>query len=78
MTCQMCSPRTVANGLFGIDTLVDRDWAELTIGNSSDVVPSKGGESEDYIPVSFAFDDKRPGYRVHGKCGTDHKHTSKP
>ena len=65
-------------GLFGIDTLGDEDWTELNIGDASVVVPSDGNEGEDYIPVAFAFDDKTPGFRVHGKCGKDHKHTSKP
>lgn len=31
-----------------------------------------------YIPVAIAFDEEKPGFRVHGNCGTDHKHTSKP
>ncbi|KAI4239783.1 MAG: hypothetical protein LQ349_000091 [Xanthoria aureola] len=66
-------------GLFGIDTLADDDWTELTVGNASVVVPSNGQEREEaYIPVAFAFDDRKPGFRVHGKCGKDHKHTSKP
>ncbi|KAL8895228.1 MAG: hypothetical protein Q9207_008251 [Kuettlingeria erythrocarpa] len=66
-------------GLFGIDTLAVNDWTEITIGNASVVVPSNGEETEEaYIPVAFAFDDRKPGFRVHGKCGKDHKHTSKP
>ncbi|KAL8833605.1 MAG: hypothetical protein Q9176_007912 [Flavoplaca citrina] len=66
-------------GLFGIDTLAEDDWTELTIGNASVVVPSNGKEMEEmYIPVAFAFDDRKSGFRVHGKCGMDHKHTSKP
>ncbi|KAL8977094.1 MAG: hypothetical protein Q9205_007034 [Flavoplaca limonia] len=66
-------------GLFGIDTLAEDDWTELTIGNASVVVPSNGKEMEEmYIPVAFAFDDRKSGFRVHGKCGKDHKHTSKP
>ncbi|KAK0643283.1 hypothetical protein B0T16DRAFT_391833 [Cercophora newfieldiana] len=65
-------------GLFGIDTLGHEDWTELKIGNASVVVPSDGSEREGaYIPVAFAF-DKTPGFRVHGKCGSNHKHTSKP
>ena len=66
-------------GLFGIDTLVENDWTELTIGNASVVVPSNGKESEEaYILVAFAFDDKKPGFMVHGRCGDDHRHTSRP
>ncbi|KAG5808966.1 hypothetical protein H9Q74_011864 [Fusarium xylarioides] len=66
-------------GLFGIDVLGEEDWMELKVGNASVVVPSNGHEKEEaYLPVAFAFDDKKPGFRVHGKCGTDHKHTSKP
>lgn len=66
-------------GLFGIDTLAEDDWTELTIGDASVVVPSNGKEGEEkYIPVAFAFDDRKSGFRVHGKCGKDHKHTSKP
>ncbi|KAL8755705.1 MAG: hypothetical protein Q9184_004720 [Pyrenodesmia sp. 2 TL-2023] len=66
-------------GLFGIDTLAEDDWTELTVGNASVVVPSNGKEREKaYIPVAFAFDERKPGFRVHGKCGKDHKHTSKP
>ncbi|KAL8897578.1 MAG: hypothetical protein Q9192_002503 [Flavoplaca navasiana] len=66
-------------GLFGIDTLAEHDWTELTIGDASVVVPSNGKEREEsYIPVAFAFDEGKPGFRVHGKCGKDHKHTSKP
>jgi hypothetical protein len=66
-------------GLFGIDTLGGENWTELTISNASVVVPSNGRDREEaYIPVAFAFDDNTPGFRVHGRCGTDHKHTSKP
>ncbi|CAD6447778.1 e4d5ba55-7e96-4408-bfa6-a455d9d763fb [Sclerotinia trifoliorum] len=65
-------------GLFGIDTLGVDDWTELSIGNASVVVPSNGTDRENYIPVAFAFDEKKAGFRVHGKCGSDHKHTSKP
>jgi len=66
-------------GLFGIDTLAAKNWTELTIGNASVVVPSNGKDrDEDYIPVAFAFDKNVPGFRVHGRCGSDHKHTSKP
>lgn len=76
-------------GLFGINTREKEDWAEITIDNASVVVPhsqvgTEGGvEAEPaatpaYIPVAFVFDDQRRGFRVHGKCGKDHKHTSKP
>ncbi|MCJ1463903.1 hypothetical protein MMC07_002512 [Pseudocyphellaria aurata] len=69
----------VCEGLFGIDTLVEHDWIELTIGNASVVVPSKGKDrEEDYIPVAFAFDYKKPGFRVHGKCVKGHRHTPRP
>ncbi|KAK4225992.1 hypothetical protein QBC38DRAFT_481551 [Podospora fimiseda] len=52
---------------------------ELKICNASVVVPSNGNESDKaYIPVAFAFDDKTPGFKVHGKCKKEHKHTSKP
>jgi hypothetical protein len=66
------------HGMFGVYTLAEDDWTELSIGNSSVVIPSNGQEREEYIPVAFAFDDKKPDFRVHGKCGTNHKHTSKP
>ena len=66
-------------GLFGIDTLVDNDWTELKIGNASIVVPSNGKDKEEtYIPVAFAFDDQKPGFKIHGKCRVNHAHTSKP
>ncbi|KAK4220987.1 hypothetical protein QBC38DRAFT_493000 [Podospora fimiseda] len=66
-------------GLFGIDTLDKQDWTELKICDASVVVPSNGNESDEaYIPVAFAFDDKTPGFKVHGKCKKEHKHTSKP
>jgi hypothetical protein len=65
--------------LFSIDILAEEDWTELTIGNACAVVPSDGREREEaYIPVAFAFDDKTPSFRVHGKCSSNHKHTSKP
>ena len=65
-------------GLFGIDTLAEEDWTEINIGNASVVVPSNDQVREEYIPVAFKFDDKTPGFRVHGKSGSNHKHTSKP
>ncbi|KAK0614924.1 3-hydroxybutyryl-CoA dehydratase [Bombardia bombarda] len=67
------------DGLFGIDTLEKEDWSELKIGNASVVVPSNGNERADaYIPVAFAFDETSAGFRVHGKCSKQHRHTSKP
>lgn len=65
-------------GLFGIDTLATSDWSELTINDSSIVVPSNGDDVHGYFPVAFAFTGTEPGFRVHGKCGKDHKHSSKP
>jgi len=65
-------------GVFGVDTLIEDDWTELTIGTSSVVVSSDGCEREEYIPVAFAFDENKPGFRVHGKCGRDHRHTTRP
>ncbi|KAK3987619.1 hypothetical protein QBC44DRAFT_383117 [Cladorrhinum sp. PSN332] len=57
----------------------DLDWTELKICDASVVVPRNGNERDEaYIPVAFAFDDKTPGFKVHGKCKKEHKHTSKP
>ncbi|XDG01789.1 hypothetical protein ABKA04_001404 [Annulohypoxylon sp. FPYF3050] len=67
--------------LFGIDTLAANSWSELKIGDASVVVPSndEGTYDQDkFIPVAFAFDEEKPKFKVHGKCGKDHKHTSKP
>ncbi|EON69077.1 hypothetical protein W97_08390 [Coniosporium apollinis CBS 100218] len=67
--------------LFGVDTINKGTWVEMKIGGASVVLPDKntGGLDDDmYIPVTFAFDQQEPTFRVHGKCGVDHKHTSKP
>lgn len=68
------------SGMFGIDTLAKESWAEMKIGEASVVVPSEGNafDAEKFIPVAFAFEDAKPGFIVHGKCGKDHKHSSKP
>ena len=63
---------------FGIDTIAAKDWAEATIGNASVVVPCKDEPHERYIPVALAFDNQKPSFRVHGRCGSNHTHTSKP
>ena len=68
-------------GLFGIDSLAKDAWSEMKIGDASVVVPSN--DSDDYnkdkfIPVAFAFDDDKPKYQVHGRCGSNHRHTSRP
>lgn len=68
-------------GLFGIDTMAKGAWSEMKIGDASVVVSSNDSDGYDqdrFIPVAFAFDEEKPKFRVHGKCGTDHKHTSKP
>ena len=68
-------------GLLGIDTLAKEPWSEMKIGDASVVVPSHDSDNYDkdkFIPVAFAFDEKKPSFRVHGKCGKDHKHSSKP
>ena len=64
--------------LFGIDTMAEGTWAEMSIGNSSVVVPcykSDGYSQEKFTPVTFAFDEEKPKFRVHGICKKDHKHT---
>jgi len=66
------------DGMFGLDTISRNSWAEITIGNASVVVPSDGNHHENFISVALEFDNEQPRFRVHGKCGTDHKHTSKP
>lgn len=69
------------DGLFGIDTIAKSAWAEMKIGDASVVVPINNGDSHDqgkFVPVAFAFDEEKPKFRVHGKCGKNHKHTSKP
>lgn len=45
------------------------------------VVPSNDGNGygdNRFIPVAFVFDEKEPKFKVHGRCGKDHKHSSKP
>jgi hypothetical protein len=69
------------DGLFGIDTIAKSAWAEMKVGDASVVVPINDGDSHDqgkFVPVAFAFDEEKPKFRVHGKCGKNHKHTSKP
>ncbi|KAM0425043.1 hypothetical protein ACHAPT_009844 [Fusarium lateritium] len=69
------------DGLFGIDTIARGDWSEMKIGDASVVVPSNdsnGFDKDKFIPVAFAFDEQKSTFRVHGKCGKDHKHSSKP
>ena len=69
------------DGLFGIDTLAKGPWSEMKIGDASVVVPSNDSVAYDqdkFIPVAFAFDEEKPKFRVHGRCGTDHKHTLTP
>jgi hypothetical protein len=69
------------DGLFGIDTLAKGAWSEMKIGDASVVVPSDdrdGYDQDKFIPVAFAFDKEKPKFRVHGRSGTDHKHTSTP
>ncbi|KAI9815418.1 MAG: hypothetical protein M1832_005488 [Thelocarpon impressellum] len=69
------------DGLFGIDTIAKGAWSEMKIGDASVVVPSNNSDAYDqdkFIPVAFAFDEEKPQFRVHGSCGKNHKHTSKP
>lgn len=66
--------------LFGIDTIAQEGWSEMTIGGSSVVVPSNESDSYDaekYIAVALSFEESKPGFKVHGRCGSNHKHTSK-
>lgn len=49
----------------------------MNIGHASVAVPSNGSEDQNkFIPVAFTFDEKKPKFKVHGKCKRDHKHTS--
>ena len=69
------------DGLFGIDTLAKGAWSEMKIGDASVVVPSHGNDHYDenkFIPVALAFDEEKPMFMVHGKCGRDHRHTTRP
>lgn len=68
-------------GLFGIDTLAKNNWSEMKVGDASVVVASNDTETynqDKFIPVAFAFDKEKPKFKVHGRCGKDHKHSSKP
>lgn len=66
-------------GLFGIDTLGERNTAEFHIGEASVVVPSNGHESgNDWVEVAFAFDDDTVPFRVHRKCSKGNTHATKP
>jgi hypothetical protein len=61
-------------GLFGIDTVAEGAWSEMSIGQASVVVPSSerdGYDQDKFVPVAFAFDKEEPKFRVHGKCETD-------
>ncbi|EPE06694.1 3-hydroxybutyryl- dehydratase [Ophiostoma piceae UAMH 11346] len=54
--------------VFGIDTIAKYAWSEMTIGDSSVVVPSNDSDNYDqdrFIPVAFAFDKDKPAYKVH-------------
>jgi hypothetical protein len=53
----------------------------MKIGDASVVVPSNDSETynqDKFIPVAFAFDEEKPKFKVHGRCGIDQRHTSKP
>jgi len=65
-------------GMFGLDTISRNSWAEMTVGNASVVVRSTGDEHEDFVSVALEFDSEQPRFRVHGKCKSNHKHTTKP
>ncbi|KAM0800333.1 hypothetical protein BDR22DRAFT_806374, partial [Usnea florida] len=67
------------DGLFGMDTLAKDAWSEMKIGDASVVVPSNHGDDYDqdkFIPVAFAFEEEKPAFTVHGRCGVDHEHTN--
>lgn len=69
------------DGLFGIDTVAKKDWSEMKIGDASVVVSSHDGDDYDqdkFISVAFVFDEKKPKFRVHGRCTSNHRHTSRP
>ncbi|KAL2060465.1 hypothetical protein VTL71DRAFT_9496 [Oculimacula yallundae] len=73
---------TGCNGLFGIDTIAEKDWSEMKIGEASVVVPNNNDgnhfDKDMFIPVAFRFDKEEPKFKVHGKCKKDHDHSSKP
>lgn len=53
----------------------------MKIGGASVVVPSNHDDDcgqDKSIPVAFVFEQKKPEFRVHGRCGDNHRHTSKP
>ncbi|QDS71792.1 hypothetical protein FKW77_009411 [Venturia effusa] len=67
--------------LFGLATRAKYNWTEITIGDSSVVVPSKDNDAQnvpDFIATAFAFDKSNPYFIVHGKCKKDHSHDRKP
>ncbi|KAJ9634517.1 hypothetical protein H2199_008974 [Coniosporium tulheliwenetii] len=68
--------------IFGIDTIAKGGaWIEMKIGEASVTVPMNDGDcdnQEEFIAVAFIFDKEKPEFRVHGRCGKDHKHTTKP
>ncbi|KFY95010.1 hypothetical protein V498_03582 [Pseudogymnoascus sp. VKM F-4517 (FW-2822)] len=69
------------DGLFGIDTIAKDAWSEMKIGDANVVVPSNSGndyDDEKFIPVAFTFEKEKPRFTVHGRCGSNHKHSSKP
>ncbi|KAM0200797.1 hypothetical protein ACHAPI_002462 [Fusarium lateritium] len=69
-------------GLLGLNTIGKHNWAEVSIGQASVVVPTNGENNfnlKDFVDVSFTFDADQSGFRVHGKCGGGgHDHTGKP
>ena len=58
--------------LFGIDTLADRDWSKMSVGNASVVLPSSGDnyDKNAFVPVGFAFNEDKGGFAVHGNVAT--------
>lgn len=67
--------------LFGLDTRANYDWTEMTIGESSVVVPSKDNDAYEepkFIVTAFAFDKSSPHFIVHGRCMKTHTHDHKP
>lgn len=65
------------DGLLGIDTICQYDWAETSIGEASVVVRSSGSRLDGFVAVAFAFKNDEPSYKVHGKCKRSVQHTSK-
>lgn len=65
-------------GLLRIETVQQRDWAEFNIGEASVVVgngPNGATLPLDFVPVAFAFSENEQGYRMHGVCGKEVRHT---